>query len=209
MSTTFVLQPGSSDGEDLTIFNKSATTNHLIYEWLAMGEHNALSTYIYRILIRFPTLATGGVPKNRTVLSATLSLYLYDDSCSYSRSYSFFRLKRAYVPAQATWNSYQTGSAWHHAGLYTAYASDDYDKTALATTTLGASEADGWKEWDLDTDVVFQMINGYYQNNGFFGMCNAEFNDLYDFRSSRYSNATLHPKLTVEVEDYVGGAIML
>lgn len=202
--STFVLQ---SDGvTDAEILSGSPTTARGMGTVLSLGQRDSDADYkIGRTVIKFANLSNGGVPKNRAVLSATLSLYLTTDRCSYSRSYSFFRLITDFVESQVTWNVRKTGVSWDHAGLYTAYTSTDYNKTAIATTTLGASEAVGWKNWSFDTDVIFRLINGVYPNHGFFGMCKSEYNDQYFFRSSNHATVNTRPKLTVVVDDAVSG----
>lgn len=205
--STYVL----GGAEDARIHSGTPTKNYGLSDILALGQIDSDADFkIARSVIYFPTLHTGGVPRNRKVLSAKLELYLTQDYCSYQRTYSFFRLKKSFVENQVTWNVRATGASWKVAGIYTAYYDDDYERAdPIATTTLSANEADGWKTWNLNVDKVFEMINGVWTNCGFFGMCDAEYKDAYTFRSQQHVNESTRPKLTIEVEDYAGGIIFM
>ena len=190
----------------------SPTTKFGLSDTLALGRLDSDADFkIARSVIYFPTLHTGGVPRNRKVLSAKLELYLMADYCQYSRPYSIYRLKTSFVESQVTWNNRKDGTPWETAGLWKASGtSSDYEiGVKIATLSLSASEGAGWKTWNLNVDKVFEMINGVWTNYGFFGMCDAEYNDAYVFLSQQYANATYRPKLTVEVEDYAGGIIIM
>jgi len=205
--STYIL----GNAQDARIHSGSPTTKFGLSNTLALGRLDSDADFkIARSVIYFPTLHTGGVPRNRKVLSAKLELYLMQDYCSYQRTYSFFRLKKSFVENQVTWNVRATGVSWKVAGIYTAYYDDDYERAdPIATTTLSASAGVGWKTWNLDVDKVFEMVNGVWTNYGFFGMCDAEYNDAYTFRSQQHATTSERPKLTVEVEDYAGGIIIM
>ena len=205
--STYVL----GGAEDARIHSGTPTKNFGLSDTLALGRLDSDADFkIARSVIYFPTLHTGGVPRNRKVLSAKLELYLMADYCQYSRPYSIYRLKKSFVENQVTWNVRATGASWKVAGIYTAYYDDDYERAdPIATTTLSASAGVGWKTWNLNVDKVFEMVNGVWTNYGFFGMCDADYNDAYLFYSNQYTNPNYRPKLTVEVEDYAGGIIFM
>jgi len=205
--STYIL----GNAQDARIHSGSPTKNFGMTDLIALGHKDADADFaIARSVIYFPALHTGGVPRNRKVLSAKLELYLYNDFCSYSRTYSFFRLKKSFVENEVTWNVRSVGNNWKVAGIYTAYYDDDYERAdPIATTTLSASESVGYKTWNLNTDKIFEMINGVWTNYGFFGMCDAEYKDAYTFRSQQHVNESTRPKLTIEVEDYAGGIIFM
>ena len=203
--STFVLQ---SDGvTDAEIISGSPTTARGLGTVLSLGQRDDDADYkIGRSVIKFANLSNGGVPKNRAVVSATLSLYLTTDRCNYSRTYSWFRLKNDFVESEVTWRIRKTGVNWAVQGIYSASNSTDYERAdPIATITLAASEAAGWKTWNLNTTKIFEMINGIWVNNGFFGMCDAEYNDQYFFRSNNHATVNTRPKLTVVVDDAVSG----
>lgn len=207
--STYILQPHGADSRDCDILSSKPTTNYGSSTLIAMGESNA-TTQIARLLLLFEQLSNGYVPRNRNVKSAVLSLYLSDDASSNARTYSFFRLKREFIFSQATWNLRKTGEAWAVAGVYSASNSTDYERAdPIATLSLSASEADGFKNWDLDTAKVFELINGVFPNYGLFGMCDGENNDQYIFRSGNHATESSHPKLTIEIDDYSSDAIIL
>ena len=209
MSTTIILQPHGVNSIDTDIISSNPNTNYGSGTLMAMGESNA-AEQIARILIKFAGLTDGSVPKNRNVLSAILSLYLASDASSNARTYSFFRLKREWTVSQATWNIRKTGESWAVAGVYSAFNDTDYERAdPIATKSLTASEADGFKGWTLDTDKIFDIINGRFANNGFFGMCDGENNDQYIFRSGNHATSSSHPKLTLVLEDAPGGVMIL
>ena len=125
-------------------------------------------TKIGRSVIKFANLSNGGVPKNRAVVSASLSLYLSTDRCNYSRTYSWFRLKNDFVESEVTWRIRKTGVNWAVQGIYSASNDTDYERAdPIATITLAASEAAGWKTWSLNTTKIFEMINRVWVNSGF------------------------------------------
>ena len=206
--STYIL----GNAQDARIHSGSPTKNFGMSDLIALGHKDADADFaIARSVIYFPALHTGGVPRNRKVLSAKLELYLMQDNCSYSRTYSFFRLKTSFVEGQVTWNNRKDGTPWETAGLWKASGtSNDYEiGVKIATTKLAANESKGWKTWNLNVDKVFEMINGVWTNYGFFGMCDAEYNDAYMFWSQQQADTNYRPKLTVEVEDYAGGIIFM
>lgn len=204
--STYILQP-SADSE---IISGSPTAARGLGQVLSLGHSSDSDYLIGRTVIKFNALSNGGVPKNRRIISCQLGLYLSTDRSSFSRSYSFFRLKTDFVESEVTWRIRKTGVNWAVQGIYSAYNDTDYERAdPLGTITLGASESAGYKYWDFDTDKIFEIVNGRFANNGFFGMCNAENQDQYFFRSREHSNEATHPALIVEVEDYSSDAIIL
>src|SRR5690242_19136783 len=106
---TLTLQ-GTSLILDTRIIEGSPNTNHDANGSLAIGN---LSGGTQRTLL-IPVLTT--LPDNAQITSAVLSLYATADLSGASRTFRVFRLKRAWVENQATWNSYTTGNSWQTAG---------------------------------------------------------------------------------------------
>ena len=203
MSTTVVLQHTSVYDSD--IISSNPTTKYGSGTLMAMGEHNA-AVQIARILINFAGLSNGDVPKNRTVLSAKLSMYLATDASNTGRNYDVYRCKRDVVESEVTWNQYSAGNNWQTAG---GWGNDDNEKVLMARTALTASEAVGFKDWNLDTDMVFEMINGVWTPKWLMVRTLSEYNDQYVFRTTQHGTTTSHPKLTITLADYVGGVIFM
>lgn len=201
------LQPPTIDSE---IISGSPTATRGLGTVLSLGHSSDSDYLIGRTVIRFDALSNGGVPKNRRIISCQLGLYLTTDRASYARSYSFFRLKSDWVESEVTWQRRKIGTNWAVAGVYSAVKETDYERAdPIGTRNLTASESAGFKYWDFDTDKIFEMVNGRFVNNGFFGMCNAENLDQYFFRSRQHATEATRPIMIIEVEDAAGGVIIL
>lgn len=86
--------------------------------WLSVGDDS--STFgTTRSALQFPAMAAGGIPADATVTSANLKMWGFlNDAASGAgtASYDAYELTQSFTPAQATWNSASTGTAWTTAG---------------------------------------------------------------------------------------------
>jgi len=182
------IQPSSKDTD---ISANNATTNYGSEINIRAGESDA-STNNTRALIAFD-LST--IPSYAIITSAKLNLYLYDDFASNIRIKRVYRLKRAWVEAQATWNIYSTGNNWSTAG---AFGADDCEQTDIGSLQFTGVEADGWKEWELTPSAIQAMVTGAWTNNGFLIKADTENNDMHHFYSRNYAvDTSLRPKLII------------
>src|SRR5438105_1698760 len=119
------------------MINSSADTNFDSTSTLDVGNFGAAS--LRRSVMAFDT---SSIPIGATITSATLQLtQTSQDIPAESQTVRLFKLLRAFVEAEATWNSYATGSAWSTAGAFGA--GTDYDSSASATATTPANQTDG------------------------------------------------------------------
>ncbi len=136
------------------------------------------------------------VPRGARVASATLELYAnWDLSNGVGSSIGVHRVTRDWdagtnngsTGSGASWNERDPGTSWSSGG-------GDYDAAAAAISDSPPNTT-GWHEWDL-TSLVNGWSTGAYANQGL-ALVAENATTLVGFRSSDYSNASLHPKLTI------------
>lgn len=184
--TTAILNP-TDDSRALSSANN--TVGDTAGE-LALGEHNGLAQ-IGRPYIKFDFST---IPTNALVTSATLELYAVEDNSSNTRIYRIYRLKRNWVPTEATWNVWSTGNNWSTAG---ADGADDRESEDIGSYEMaGNSAINAWYSWSLTPSKVQEWISGAFANYGFVMRADTEANDQFRFES--LENAGGHdPKLTI------------
>lgn len=186
--TDVILQP--ADGIDTFLYDDSATTNYGTNVTLFVGDTGGAR---YRTLIKFAGLSDGTIPPGAVISAATLSLYCYGENSGNARTLRVFRLKRAWVEAQATWNIYSTGNNWQTAG---GFGANDCEQTDIGSRAFSATETTGeYKDFSLTVADIQAIVNGTWTNNGFLIKADTESNDRYSFYSS--DNAANKPKLTI------------
>ena len=157
-----------------------------------VGERNDNNNN-FRALITFSTLSDGTIPTTAVVTSSVLRLYMKVDKSSNARTLSVYRLKRAWVQSQVTWNIFSTGNNWQTAGCAGA---NDREATTIGTAAMSAAEIiPSWKEVTLDNALTQEMINGTFTNNGLFLQNGVENNDSYEF--GEISDGATAPQLVV------------
>jgi len=146
---------------DVYLYQADANTNKDAYAFFSVGKDAA---GLVRSVLKADFSA---VPSYiNEVVSSYLYLHQYNDLVQSSLSVHAYRLKRAWIENQATWNSWKTGSTWSTAG---AFGSDDCEQTACSTSAITLSAGSGRAQWDsitLDNDLVKEMIDGTFTNNG-------------------------------------------
>ena len=150
-------------------------------------------------LLRFSGLSniTGPV----TVSDAKISLTI-GDAAGLNHTVSWYRLLRAWVVAEATWNIYSTANNWGTAGG--TGAADRSSTLSAQATNISATIGDvvEFTGTQIDQDVE-DFINGDLTNDGWHGERTDGSNDT-TYRQWRSEGATdgLRPYLTV---DYTAG----
>lgn len=150
--TTFTLQPDSSSGVDSPMVSDPYDdVNYASQTFMFLGSFFVLGVTTYhRGAIRFDL---SSLPDSPAIESAALTIY--SDGSGVTSGPSTFTAKRmtrlTWLEAQATWNSYITGSSWTTAGgdatatnQATAQASGSsteltFDVTAMLRDALDAS----------------------------------------------------------------------
>lgn len=186
--TTLTLQPDGTAGVDTSITSGAPTTNNGTATTLNLGDRND-QVNARRVLIKFD-LST--LPSDATITSAVLSLFCITDFSSNARTYRVYRLKRAWVESQATWNIYSTGNNWSTAG---GFHVDDCEQTDIGSRAFSATETlNQFKDFALTPTTKADLDLG----NGWLIKADTETDDGYNFDSSDGATAGQRPKLVIE-----------
>ncbi len=147
------------------------------------------------------------IPSNATIISATLSLYVYLDESGNERIMSAYRVKRAWTETGVTWNTYDGSNNWGTAGC--ANTTSDREATNIGTATIPASpEVDSEIQITLDAASVQEWIDGTLTNNGLLLQVATESNDHIGYHAHTNATPTIRPKLVIEytAPEVQGGA---
>ena len=142
----FTIQPC---GADVWIQQDTPNTNRNNYSQLRVFSQ---VDYQNRSLVQFPITWGTDIPAEILILNAVLSLYYYSYTISnpVGRTYVAQRLLRLnWVEAEATWNSYKSGSAWTTAGA----GSDGNDITSTDAANSIVPASYGWMTWTVTAQV--------------------------------------------------------
>jgi len=188
---TLTLQPDGTAGVDTEIRSDTATGNYGTANIVHIGEYNS-GISVRRTLIKFDL---SSLAANVLVTSATLKLYCLSDFANNASIVRAYRLLRAWVETQATWNIYSTGNNWATAG---GFGAADCEQTDIGSISLSASEATpAFKEITLTPSGVQGWIAGTLANNGLLLKPDTETDNLYQYASSDHLTANIRPILEV------------
>ena len=130
MSTTIAIV------DDVRLVEYAATTNYND-TLLTAGTYNGAAKRIRSVFAVVVPESSGYI--------ATLRMYVSNGDANYAnKTYRVHRVLRVPVETQATWNAWQTGSAWGAAGC--SSTTTDYSTAAYADCTITGT---GWAEWDI------------------------------------------------------------
>src|SRR3990167_5392267 len=90
-----------------------------------------------RALVQFDVSA---LPANATIISAVLHLWVSGATTNNADTVRAFRLKRAWVGSEATWNIWATAQNWQTAG---GFGADDCEQTDIGAAALPAAVTAG------------------------------------------------------------------
>lgn len=191
---TLTLQPDETSGWDTFIDSGNTTTNYGTGATIGVGDR-VVNTDVYRTLIKFDL---NEIPKNSTITSATLSLWVSADQSNNARTFRAYRQKKAWREGRATWAQYALVSNWTTAGGFDAA---DCEQTDIGTASLGSGEVAGTEiQFSLTASKVEEWVNDTFANNGLLIKADTEVNDCYDFHSSSSATSGYRPKLVVVYE---------
>lgn len=182
------------------IDSSAPTTTNGAAEDFYIGDISA-GAAIERALIKFDL---SSIPAGAVINSATLSIVPFTDNSSNASDYTVYRVLRAWIETQATWNVYTTGNNWGTAGA--GNTTTDREAAGIGTRTFSATEPlNVFKDFTLTASKIQEMLtSGIFTNNGFLIKGSVENADGYRFRSSRYvADTSLRPKLVI---DYTSGS---
>lgn len=181
------------------IEDANATTNYSANAYIQVGEWNGGAAKD-RGLVKFDL---SSIPTNATITSATLKLY--DQAQNYAtntRTMSVYRVLRAWVANQSTWNVYSTGNSWGTAGC--ANTTNDRESSAIGSVSMPGTEVAGYVDITLTASAIQEMITGGgFTNNGFLLQMATETDDMHQFSDETVSGQEL--KLVVEYTTPAGG----
>ena len=194
LDPTLQLQPGAS-GEDLHIASNNPTTNYSTVDNLSIGNFAGVPATL-RGLIKFDL---SSLPDSAAISSTTLSLYFHSDQSNNARTMRVYRLKREWVLAQATWNSWKTGSNWATAG---GFGAADCEQSDIGNRAYPASPTlNEFKDFSLTatqkTDLDYGLENAG-NATGWLIKVDTEAGDAYAHYASDYATAANRPKLVIE-----------
>lgn len=154
------------------------------------------------ILLEFPL---SDLPSGAIISAATLSLYYYQWGTNNpgGTACNVYKVRRSdWVEAEATWNSYKTGSNWGVAGCSDTLTDID---TSLNASTLFPANPPAWIDWDVKT-IVEDAVNNSAPFEARLSLAGTA-NKLAYIRSKEYGvDTSLRPKLVIEYTvEYDGG----
>lgn len=152
----------------------------------------------YRLLLKFDI---SSIPAGAVITSATLSLWygtLFGSNAT--GTIEVYRVKRAWVENQATWNIWSTGNNWSTAGCDDT--TNDREASNIGTASTPASPTAGTQQdITLDNAKIQEMISGgSFTNNGF--MLKQQSESTWENGHEHYltdyaADSTKRPKLVI------------
>lgn len=194
-----------SASRDTYLQSNEATTVKGSTGTIWTGEPNNQASAIHNMLLYFDM---SSVPAGSTINSATLYLrHFNSDYADNARTMQVYRVIRAWVENQATWNVAKTGTNWGTAGCNNT--TTDYDSTSLGSRLISATEAAGWKTWTLDAAVIQDIVDGDVDYEGFLLRSGTQSNDAQAYRSKDYGTNTPYLQVDYTVSGMQFQAIMI
>ena len=176
---------------DTMIRDAAADTNYGTEDHFQVGELKG-GAFVDRALVKF-NLAT--IPTDATINTATLRLYdVALDGSDNNRVMSVYRVLRAWVEGEATWNHYAGTSDWGTVGC--ANTTSDREAGAIGTVNMPATEVEQYYEITLTASKVQEWIDGTLTNNGVLLQMATETDDLHKFSSN--AAASNKPQLVID-----------
>jgi hypothetical protein len=189
---TVVTIQASANITDTNIRSATPTLNASTDAGIYIGELNT-GANVTRGLIKFDL---SSIPANATISSAVLSIKAINDYCDNARTWRVYRVLRAWVGSQVTWNVYSTGNDWGTAGC--SNTSTDREATDIGTRDFSAAETvPEFKNFSLTASKIQEMTAGTFTNNGFLIQVDTESDDSYNFASSENGTEADNPKLVI------------
>lgn len=201
MPTLTVQTTGVND----TFMDKgSPTTNNGATEDILIGPLFG-NPNLYRGLLKFDL---SSIPAGSVVTSAILSLWTGTDFGDRTGTIEVYRVLRAWIDTQATWNVYTTGNGWGTVGCDNT--TTDREASNIGSQALGDVVLGTQCDITLTNSAIQAMITGgAFTNNGFL-LKNANETDWdggHLFRSTNYvADSTKRPKLVVDYTTPAGVA---
>ncbi|HUW83252.1 MAG TPA: DNRLRE domain-containing protein, partial [Phycisphaerae bacterium] len=191
--TTIVFQNGvEPDGsyagcDDTWIDLYAPTTNYGDVDW---GNGVGYYADVKRSLIQFDT---SQIPTDATVTSAKLELMI--SKAATTLTVEAFEVYQPWTLMGATWNDYDTGSAWGTAGC--ASVGVDRSGTVSGSVEIVPADVGLWKQIDLSATLIQSWVSSPASNKGILLKATNEASNEIRYRAENYTTLAERPKLTV------------
>jgi len=199
---TLTLDEGEAGADvDTFIYKPDTSTNYGSEATLEIGNIDGVGGQYARSLIKFDLSAIDDLD---TVTSATLTLtlaYAGSSFASNNRAFGVYRVKRAWVENQATWNVYSTGNNWGTGGCENTTTDREADPIGTSATWTTADGVGTSRDTSLSGASKAALDLG----NGWLLQMATENGDYYLFASSDHGTAAYRPKLVVVYTEAGGG----
>ena len=180
--STLVLQPGADEGVDAYLWESNNNQNYgdSGETWVATGNNNETHA-----AFRFELDA---IPPNSRIISATLSVH-HRNGSDPNVPIDAHRITREWEEDEVNWVRARSGTNWTTPG-------GDYDAAIVSTTEVGPGVNTRY-DWDISS-LVQDWSDGTVPNYGVLLRTEAPgiFGERFD--TSDYSDASRHPRLTIQ-----------
>lgn len=194
-SGTILEITGSTDVTDVAINDSTPDSNDGSATDFNVGE-NSGGPAVVRTLIKFDL---SSIPSTATINACYLLLTYNTDQSTNDRAFEIYRLKRAWVEGEATWNNYDTSNTWSTAG---ASHANDREQFTINTYSAQIAAPDtttpGRTSKILNTAAIEDWTNGTTTNNGMILQVATETDDDIRYSSSENATAAERPVLVVD-----------
>lgn len=189
VTETLTIQPDEIDGVEAFINSKLAS-NYSTLQYFRVGQPTSDQAYIARTLLKMSGISN--IPDDAVISGATLKISVGDNSeVSKVSTIKIYRLKRAWVKNQVTWNIWKTGSNWSAAG---GFGADDCEQTEIGSLALAANHANGTV---VEIPITAATKADLDLGNGWLIKSDSEDDDAYAWNGCRSIVSTSRPKLEV------------
>lgn len=178
---------------DAFIDDSGPTTNFGTNTGLGVGENNG-GAAVQRSALKFDYSA---IPATADINFSMMALSMIADRADNARIFNVFRLKRAWVENQITWNIYSTGNSWGTAGGSNASDREQDRINEYHAQVSAPDTTNGRKGIILDRQRIKELIDGTMTNNGFMVQVNNESNDQLEYASSNHATSALRPVMYI------------
>lgn len=185
---TLAIKGSTTVGSNTWIGSAAPTTNRGTTATVYCGELNS-SAGVCRTLLAFDWTT---LPDNAKILSAKLRMFIRTDFSSNARTYRIYRLQRAWVQNEATWNIFSAaGGNWQTAG---GFGANDCEQTPIGSADFTATETiNAWKDFILTPTNKAGLDLGY----GWMIKADTETDDAYEMNSVRTGLQTNTPEVEI------------
>ncbi len=189
VETTVVLQQGLNGYtgcNDTHLYQYATSANYCNEDRFRVGYNLKQQ---YTSLLHFDAAP---IPANATILDAKLELYAAGWGGS-NMTLDAYRVLRAWIDCQATWNQAYSGNPWGQPGCNDTAT----DRSASPEDTVSTTGINQWYRFDL-TQLVQGWVDGSVANNGILLRAASPWSiSMFHFASAQNSTANLRPRLVV------------